>query len=446
MSPALPAIPQQSSASHATRERSSMPAKGDTKDFGKMLKAGGGAKDGASASAPDGSGTGPAEPASALELLANERLAMDGDAAPAEIGKPREGTEKAEREEQDKPEAALLPFLIAAGPHDRASVKRGDAAPPQGTTADVAAAMAKPAAKPADVARDGRKPQDIAVLESPEPAASSRRPEATFGRALIANLNDLATQAPDGPALKAETKDADAQGGEASADARAARRDRGTLIATAVSRAREPREAGDRIADLRPATDQKAQAAPVAQGPLATGVPVVDALATNPAPVVPLHRVAAADAHLGRTAAPVQTLKIQLQPVELGVVTANLRMTGEQLSVEIEVESAEAYSRLSAETDAIARALRSHGIAIDEVVIQPPQLQAVVPARDGAGGLADNSANAGRNFSTGAESGQPGGSGHPNRGAGRDNGYEIDKLSPVDQRTPSGDARAGVYI
>ncbi|HWK67458.1 MAG TPA: flagellar hook-length control protein FliK [Rhizobiaceae bacterium] len=448
MNAALPAILQQSSASHAARDRNSTAPKGDAEDFGKMLKAEGDARDGASAKTRDGSGTAPAEPASALELLPDDRLATDGEVAPAKAGAPKEGPEEADREEQDKPETAeALLSLIVAGPHDRASVQRGDAEPAQGTITNAAAtATVKPAARPAEDATGGRKPLEVAVVERPDPVASNRPPEATFGKALIANLNDLATQAPDGPGMRAEAKHADGQGSEAAADARGARRDRGTLIADAVSRARNPREVGDRRSELRPAAEQKAQAAPVAQGPLATGAPVVEALAAKPAPSVPLHRVATADAHLGQSAPAIQSLKIQLQPVELGVVTANLRMTGEQLSVEIKVESVEAYNRLSGETEAIARALRSHGIAVDDVVIQAPQLHAVAPARDGGGGLADNSANAGRNFSTGAESGQSGGSGHPNRDTGRDNGYEIDKLSPVEQRTAGGGPRAGVYI
>ena len=44
-------------------------------------------------------------------------------------------------------------------------------------------------------------------------------------------------------------------------------------------------------------------------------------------------------------------LKIQLRPVELGMVTASLHLAGDQLSVEIKVENAEAYHRLSADRD-----------------------------------------------------------------------------------------------
>ncbi|MGO4840317.1 hypothetical protein AB4144_49530, partial [Rhizobiaceae sp. 2RAB30] len=45
------------------------------------------------------------------------------------------------------------------------------------------------------------------------------------------------------------------------------------------------------------------------------------------------------------------------------MVTARLRVTDGQLSIEVEVETSEAHNRLSGETEAIARALRSHGIS-----------------------------------------------------------------------------------
>ncbi|MGI6851715.1 flagellar hook-length control protein FliK [Mesorhizobium sp. 1B3] len=445
MNAALPAILQQPSPAPATRGRNGMPSQGEPDDFGRMLKAGNDAKNGASATALDESDTVSAEPSSDLGLLADELFATDGQAASTDITKPGES----EGEEDDKPEAAeaLLPFLTIAGSHDRASARQGDAESTQGTMAnDAPPPVAKATARPVEEIRDGRKPQPVAVLEKPDSAKSGRRPEAAFGKTLMANLNDLATQPADRPDIRVETSDRDGRVSESPGDARGTRRDRGTLMADAVSRARESRDVGDRRADLRPAADQKAQPAPLAQGPLATGAPVVEALALNPPPAATIHRVAAANAHVGQAAPSVQTLKIQLQPVELGVVTANLRIAGEQLSVEIEVESVEAYNRLSGETDAIARALRSHGIAVEEVVIQAPQIHAVAPARDSGGGFADTSANSGRHFSAGAESGQPGGSGHPNRGGGQDNGYEIDRPSPVEQRTSGAKPRGGVYI
>ena len=97
-------------------------------------------------------------------------------------------------------------------------------------------------------------------------------------------------------------------------------------------------------------------------------------------------------------------LKIQLHPVELGVVTAHLRTVGEQLSVELKVDNHEAYHRLSADSDAIVKSLRSLGFDIDRVSIQQPQAAATAVART------DASAGTG-SFSRDTPSFQPGNSG-----------------------------------
>jgi chemotaxis protein MotD len=81
-----------------------------------------------------------------------------------------------------------------------------------------------------------------------------------------------------------------------------------------------------------------------------------------------------------RTAQPMRSLKIELHPAELGTVTANLKASGSQLSVELKVENHEAYARLSADSDAIVQSLRSLGYDIDRVSIQQPQAAATVVA------------------------------------------------------------------
>lgn len=67
---------------------------------------------------------------------------------------------------------------------------------------------------------------------------------------------------------------------------------------------------------------------------------------------------------------PVRDLRIQLNPAELGSVEARMRIVGEQLSVEIRVETGDALRRLSSEREAILAALRGLGFAVDEVTIQ----------------------------------------------------------------------------
>jgi chemotaxis protein MotD len=65
-----------------------------------------------------------------------------------------------------------------------------------------------------------------------------------------------------------------------------------------------------------------------------------------------------------------QTLKLQLNPVSLGAVTAELKLSGEELSVNIKVETAEAYRQLSDDNQAILKALRAQGYGVEHVNIQ----------------------------------------------------------------------------
>lgn len=67
-------------------------------------------------------------------------------------------------------------------------------------------------------------------------------------------------------------------------------------------------------------------------------------------------------------------LKIQLNPIELGMVTATLRMAGDQLTVELTTEKIEAYERLNNDSDAIVKSLRGLGLQVDQVTVQPPQV------------------------------------------------------------------------
>lgn len=105
-----------------------------------------------------------------------------------------------------------------------------------------------------------------------------------------------------------------------------------------------------------------------------------------------------------RSMQPMHSLKIQLHPAELGMVTANLKASGDQLSVELQVDNQDAYDRLSADSDAIVKSLRSLGYDIDRVSIQQPQAATTVTAR------ADANAGAG-SFSQDASPFQPGNSG-----------------------------------
>ncbi|MCR4264801.1 flagellar hook-length control protein FliK [Nitratireductor sp. ZSWI3] len=81
------------------------------------------------------------------------------------------------------------------------------------------------------------------------------------------------------------------------------------------------------------------------------------------------------------------TLKIEIHPAELGPVTARLRMVADQLTVDLQVETAEARHRLNTDSEAIVKALRSLGYDIDRVSVQ----QTAAGANGNAAGMRDGS-------------------------------------------------------
>lgn len=84
----------------------------------------------------------------------------------------------------------------------------------------------------------------------------------------------------------------------------------------------------------------------------------------------PSWAAALSDAAPDVTGKVVNTLKIQLQPIDLGTVTATLRLQGDALVVDLKVESGKAYRSLSEDQEAIVKALRGHGFAIDQISVQ----------------------------------------------------------------------------
>lgn len=64
------------------------------------------------------------------------------------------------------------------------------------------------------------------------------------------------------------------------------------------------------------------------------------------------------------------TLKLQLNPISLGSVTAVLKLSGEELTVDIKVQTAEAYRQLSDDNQAILKALRGQGFGVEQINIQ----------------------------------------------------------------------------
>ena len=129
---------------------------------------------------------------------------------------------------------------------------------------------------------------------------------------------------------------------------------------------------------------------PVANAQLSlTSAGVVAALESEPT-----WRQAAADPALSpqprtpATISGVNSLRIQLNPAELGMVTARLTAAGSQLSIEIQVESNDARQKLSSESDAILKALRAIGFDVEKVTIQQssPNTQSQQQAQSNSSG------------------------------------------------------------
>lgn len=73
---------------------------------------------------------------------------------------------------------------------------------------------------------------------------------------------------------------------------------------------------------------------------------------------------------LGNTVTEVNTLKLQMNPENLGNMVATLKLKGEELTVELRVDSVEAYQQLSADHDDIVKSLQDQGFTIDKVTVQ----------------------------------------------------------------------------
>lgn len=107
-----------------------------------------------------------------------------------------------------------------------------------------------------------------------------------------------------------------------------------------------------------------------------------------------------------------QSLKIQLHPAELGMVTATLRFAGEQLSIELQVENHEAYRRLTGDSDTIVNALRDLGYDIDRVSVLQPSVASTPAGRTDTGGtMPSPQGRAPEQFGAGTTGGGNGGSG-----------------------------------
>lgn len=127
-----------------------------------------------------------------------------------------------------------------------------------------------------------------------------------------------------------------------------------------------------------------APALPVQLNPTAAGL--VAAIEAEPSWRAAAAEAASAATQRAQSHGSVSTLRIQLNPAELGMVTARLTAAGPQLEIEIRVESSDARQRLASDSDAIVKALRAVGYDIDKVTIQQaPQGSGPAPQQGAQG-------------------------------------------------------------
>jgi len=145
--------------------------------------------------------------------------------------------------------------------------------------------------------------------------------------------------------------------------------------------------------------------------------------------------------HASASSASAQSLKIQLHPAELGMVTATLRFAGEQLSIELKVENQEAFRRLSSDSDIIVNSLRDLGYDIDRVTVVQPSAPAPGAKADASMSMAQSQGRSPEQFGQGANGEHAGSGGRPS-GEDRSARHGGQQGPTLAQRESAG----GVYI
>ncbi|MBT9371927.1 flagellar hook-length control protein FliK [Rhizobium sp. CSW-27] len=109
----------------------------------------------------------------------------------------------------------------------------------------------------------------------------------------------------------------------------------------------------------------------------------------------------------------VNTLKLQMTPIDLGTVTATLRLVGDELNVQLTVETRAAHKQLTQDSSGILDALRAQGFSVDQVTVSIAPSSSVTQAaqQDGPGQQTAAGSGQGQGGQPGREqqSSQPGG-------------------------------------
>lgn len=98
---------------------------------------------------------------------------------------------------------------------------------------------------------------------------------------------------------------------------------------------------------------------------------ITNAIARDPVASAPVATTAAASSSpvQSSTGKVLNTLKIQMHPIDLGLVTATLRLKDDELHVDLKVETGDAFRQLSDDQNEMVKALRAQGFAVEEINI-----------------------------------------------------------------------------
>lgn len=146
---------------------------------------------------------------------------------------------------------------------------------------------------------------------------------------------------------------------------------------------------------------------------------------------------------VSRPGVPLNTLTIQLRPAELGSVNAVLRLSGDQLVVEMKVETIEAYRQLSDSQNSIVKSLKGQGYAIEQISILQMAADRPVP-QQGNGQIANGPASQ-QNHENFAQSN----GGQTGQGSSHDDAYAEEGRGPEDLsggHSSRGPADGAVYL
>ncbi|WAX97189.1 flagellar hook-length control protein FliK [Aminobacter sp. NyZ550] len=285
----------------------------------------------------------------------------------------------------EKTEEPALPLVLALS-----ELRKAGAQPAKAGSADATEVGESKASAQPEAAGDASEPELAALVTSGKTAR-----QATTGAAPQSAAPVSAPATGSTP----ETQQAAQSGTPETASDVAARADK-PARPTPVRQAEQP-SVGNTVTVM----SEQSIPAPASTGAGSTA----GALALDIASAAPRHVAAVSSVQQLQNSASstpgAQALKIQLRPVELGMVTANLHLAGEQLSVEIEVENTEAYNRLSSDREAINSALRGLGFDVDRVTILQPQSTNARADGGAANGFAGRDQASAQSGGTGGEGG-----------------------------------------